>query len=89
MRLIVQLYKSNVSQAIRQTLSASKKFELILHKYIFVVPLPTLMVSEFMHELGFTGIRCESGTVPAAVSSFCNDVFIAFLATDYPVGKAQ
>ena len=47
-----------------------KKFELILHKYIFVVPLPTLMVSEFMHELGFTGIRCKSGTVPAAVSPY-------------------
>ena len=32
--------------------------------------LSVLMVSEFMHELGFTGIRCKSGTVPAAVSPY-------------------
>ena len=32
--------------------------------------LSVLMVSEFVHELGFTGIRCESGTVPAAVSPY-------------------
>ena len=28
------------------------------------------MVFKFTHELGFTGIRCKSGTVPAAVSPY-------------------
>lgn len=48
-----------------------------------------LTVSRPLQRLGFTGIRCESGTVPAAVSPLATVCLLHSLATDFIVGKAQ
>ena len=46
-----------------------------------------LTASEPLQGLGFTGIRCKSGTVPAAVSPLVS--VYCTIATDIIVGKAQ
>ena len=48
-----------------------------------------LTASRPLQRLGFTGIRCESGTVPAAVSPLATVCLLHSLATDFIVGKAQ